>query len=117
MVLDYDRHESQSQAHAGTEAGEEGVVAFRGKMRFRAAAANLLGHADAVVLDLEYSAIAVAARVAAKPGPSRPRRRSVPGGAAASPLPLGYSAQLAQVIAHLKSGVAGVEQEVFQRLL
>ena len=62
VVLQDDLHERQAQTHAGGQAGEQGVVAFGLEVRFRAAAAYVFGHADAVVADFDDDVVALAAR-------------------------------------------------------
>src|SRR5580704_17829418 len=116
MVLHDGGYERQAKSHSGRIALIDGVVAFRREMGLRAAPADLLAHSDAVVLDLQDRPTILAARPqndAASPGSGRDQRLA----------PLwrlqGFltSGRLAQAASHLKGCIAGIKNQVFDRLL
>ena len=116
MVLQDHDHERQAESHAGANALENGVVALGREMRLRAMPADLFGHADAVVLQLQNGMVPVPPRAHCH-GP-------LPGGSIDESVPAAALVQdrrlvglVAEVDAHLEGGVAGIEEQILNGLL
>src|SRR5262249_54236540 len=117
MMLQYHGDERQPQSHAGAQPREQSVIAFGREVRLRTAAANLVRHADAVVLHFENRRALSSSRAQ--------HHSATPAGRGDQGLAI-LSARLTserrprlvtEMIAHLERGITGVEKQVLERLL